>query len=180
MSSIINESGMSSSSNSTYIENVVKERCANLILTGKRANEGNHKIWRSYAEGTARALNLKHIVSQMDRVKNSMADQSEPLNLLSSDDEEDQDFDEDSCTFDQDGNRRDEAKQPSCLALLTLAKDIDELHRIVRHVLCVYARDVAQGYSVDVNGYKMFVRDPCDSVSPLNQRLLYCVDPLKN
>ena len=90
MSSIINESGMSSSSNSTYIENVVKERCANLILTGKRANEGNHKIWRSYAEGTARALNLKHIVSQMDRVKNSMADQSEPLNLLSSDDEEDQ------------------------------------------------------------------------------------------
>ena len=96
---------MSSSSNSTYIENVVKERCANLILTGKRANEGNHKIWRSYAEGTARALNLKHIVSQMDRVKNSMADQSEPLNLLSSDDEEDQDFDEDLRTFDQDGNR---------------------------------------------------------------------------
>ena len=33
---------------------------------------------------------------------------------------------------------RDEGKQPSCLALLTLAKDIDELHRIVRHVLCVY------------------------------------------
>ena len=116
----------------------------------------------------------------LPRVKNSVADQSDPLNLLSSDDEEEQNFDEHLRTFDQDGNRRDEAKQPSCLALLTLAKDIDELHRIVRHVLCVYARDVAQGYSVDVNGYKMFVRDPCDSVCPLNQRLLYCVDPLKN
>ena len=88
MSSIVNEGSISSSSNSAYIENVVKERCANLILTGKRANEGNHKIWRSYAEGTARALKLKHIVSQMDRVKNSVADQSDPLNLLSSDDEE--------------------------------------------------------------------------------------------
>ena len=158
MSSIVNDAGPSTPSKSAYIENVVKERCANLILTGKRANEGNHKIWRNYAEGTARALTSNHIVSQMDRVKNSVANQSEPLDLLSSDDEEEQNLGEQLRKSDQGGSLGDEGKQPSCLALLTLAKDIDELHRVVRHVLCVYARDAAQGYSVDVNGYKMFVR----------------------
>ena len=49
--------------NNDMMENVVKERCANLILTGKRANQGNHKIWRGYAEGAARELKLSHCKS---------------------------------------------------------------------------------------------------------------------
>ena len=71
--------------NNDMMENVVKERCANLILTGKRANQGNHKIWRGYAEGAARELKLSHIVNQIDRVKNSAADQNAPIDLFSSD-----------------------------------------------------------------------------------------------
>eukprot|EP00942_MAST-04A_sp_MAST-4A-sp1_P014394 g14394.t1 len=142
------------------MENVVKERCANLILTGKRANQGNHKIWRGYAEGAARELKLSHIVNQIDRVKNSAADQNAPIDLFSSDEEEEGGNNNNlGGLFFMDGgsnNNIETTSSTTTLSLLTLAKDIDELHNIVRHVLCVYARDVAQGYSVDENGYKMF------------------------
>ena len=79
---------MSSGSTSTtdnLIERVVKERCANLILTGKRANQGNHKKWREYAEGTARELNMIHITSHLDRVKNVSATEAAPIDLFDSD-----------------------------------------------------------------------------------------------
>ena len=146
--------------NNDMMENVVKERCANLILTGKRANQGNHKIWRGYAEGAARELKLSHIVNQIDRVKNSAADQNAPIDLFSSDEEEEGGNNNNlGGLFFMDGgsnNNIETTSSTTTLSLLTLAKDIDELHNIVRHVLCVYARDVAQGYSVDENGYKMF------------------------
>ena len=138
------------------IDRVVKERCANLILTGKRSNQGNHRIWREYAEGTARALQLLHITKQLDRVQAS-ATKAVPIDLFDGSSSSDGDDGAESLgEILPHGKQRMGPSFSAPMSLTTFAKDIDELHHIVRHVLCVYAREEAGGYGVDSDGLKMF------------------------
>ena len=124
-----------------------------MILTGKRANQGNHKKWREYAEGTARELNMAHITNRLDRVKNVSATEAAPIDLFSSDSDEDAGLGNDE---EDDAGALAVPSSATAISLFTLAKDIEEMHHVVRHVLCVYAREEAGGYSVDQDGIKMF------------------------
>ena len=155
------------------VENVVKMHVSNLVLTGNAGNHGNFKAWRKLAIAVAHDLDISHISSKLAALRQPSS-QSTPLEI--SDDEGEGDVEESgkecnararteaenrnysmgSGDYGQTGASTSSSSIVLPLQVQARSKvpKLEDLHRLVCHVMAVYAFDASGGFLLDGDGLK--------------------------